>query len=208
MFQLLASMRESIKNLSFSSKCPIEELMSRIVTFFIIMLFPLLSVAEGVRIVDSSVFDQGSFTGDTFFQVDSVQDNCDTSGEEFIPEPFADTSMGLTVVSSLNQNIVFSRFRYRLRYRDDSGKRRRKRVRKLGVFSNFIVPSFSEGTEVLVPLFNAFSRRKHFANSTRMLPVEGGFSRLRVVLLGRTESGARVRVRAQTTVSIGNVDRC
>ena len=49
----------------------------------LLFFLALPCLADSVRISDTNVYDQGSFSVGDFFQVDTLQDNCDLSGEEF-----------------------------------------------------------------------------------------------------------------------------
>jgi hypothetical protein len=157
-----------------------------------------------IRITDLEIIDNGSGDGTGNFAIDSIQDQCgDPPDTE--DEPFSDTFIRLTIINNTNFRFNARWIRFALY---DTGTGNRELVTaKISPSAGLTVDADGEPHQVLAFVADVDGATKRFAGSTELLSAYTGFKNLRATLGGRA-NGNLVRLRASTTVSIDNYDRC
>jgi hypothetical protein len=173
-----------------------------------------------VRIVEIGFDDDGSIdTGEPSVDVsvDTIQTpDCTPSTTEADPEPFFNTYVNIKVENNLSEKVRFSTLRYSISNLNDAGEDFSSRPLSLVRESGSTLDANGDTKNIIVPIFVAKTQagfaglRKAPADGTQVGPyieVEG-LRTINFVLEGENASGDVVSVRASTTVSFANIDRC
>ncbi|MCO6430614.1 MAG: hypothetical protein J5J00_07110, partial [Deltaproteobacteria bacterium] len=139
-------------------------------------------------------------------QVDLVQDQCNAdSADSATPEPFSDAIVAVHIANGSNERIIFNKIAFTVvKGGSDGGTFTTKRLAPIGggevaAGESKTIYGFFLKTNGTVKL--ASTKKGTAALST-------GFKTVRAILNGKSASGKRYRLRASTTLSFSNYDRC
>ncbi len=143
--------------------------------------------------------------------IDIVQQaDCDGNSSTVDPEGFFDTYVNLEVQNNFTEDIRFSYLTYSVRNVDGQGTSFQSK--QIGLTSNSSSSVSGNGgtTGILAPIFKASQGGKFVGDpgGVGIKITQDGFRTVTVTLYGQTASGKRVELRARSTASFGNYNRC
>lgn len=165
----------------------------------------LPSFGSSARITKVVGYDHGEVgaSAKSTSSLDVVQHSCPTQEDSL--EPFHDTVVGITVENSSSQLIRLNSFRYKVLGR----KKKRFRSRKIALSGIGEIAPF-ESEEVYALFLDTVGAAKHFIGSAQSVSERDniGIVNIRFLLFGEDASGRAVRLRAKSSFSFDDVERC
>ena len=162
--------------------------------------------SSGVRITAIAAYDTGDTTAGTT-SIDISQDaDCDNDNTTVDPEPFYDTSVGITVVNNSNRIVRFTSLKYKISNYDGNGSS--VTSSSISLVGEGIALDANGGQDKIVSLMldaNAGGKRV-VGNSTNIS--DSGIKNIRFTLTGTNDIGDTVTVSSSTALSFDGFNRC
>lgn len=161
--------------------------------------------AESPRVLGIEILDEGEYAAGTVgsLSVDLHQGLCGEVPDE-TDEPFYDSVVATTIHNPLPVEVNVRSVRYRLRI---SKTARAVRSRRLAVSSPATIDPKSDG-RVLSLFLKTDNGTKKLLNFSEGLATDLGLQHVQVLLVLRTGTGSKYRIRKRVSMAFGEYDRC
>lgn len=182
-----------------------KKVLTFLTTILGVTLTPLISFADAPSITGVAVLDSG-LSGSASFEIDSNQEDCEPDPTVEDLEAFSDTMLSLTFNNPSYVSLRIKRVVFTV-YDVGTGTRLVRSSRQVPVSGSFI-DSVTTDHKLVTFMADVVGTDKYFVGDETPLSGRTGLREIRIAARGVDSIGRRVRLRARTTVSVDNYDRC
>lgn len=165
---------------------------------------------QKVRITSIDVYDQGTYSSEATGnpQIDTTQGIClgdPSDNSDDTDEPFYESIIGIEVLNDTKVDVNFSKVWFKIP-RVDGTKRSFTSLKLAPIMIAEIKPA--ERKKIFSFLLKTSGTSKLIPGKTSDQGITSGFRTVTVYLKGRDSNGKKYQIKAKTTISFNNYDRC